>query len=284
MLSDPTRSITASAPLPLVASRMVAAASSSATTPTSAPTSVASARASGLRSTTITLVGVRCFRSWMARCPSPPAPITTAEEPGSRMGIERLTAWYGVRAASVSGAASAGSRSPMSTSSRSEGTRRYGRHAAVSPQTDAGVAHLVQVLAEVVHALDAPVAVPAARGAVHGHRLADLPAPHAGAEGVHPAGVLVAEGERHLPRHHVGLEVVDEVEVRVAEPGTADLHHDLAGAGLRVGHVLHLGLLLERDQPQRAHGTLLPAVRADSAGFLAVFYSDDDAGDDHDST
>ena len=58
--------------------------------------------------------------------PRPPAPITSAVEPGTRRSSERLTAWYGVRPASVSGAASTGSRSVSGTRWRALGTSRSG--------------------------------------------------------------------------------------------------------------------------------------------------------------
>ena len=54
--------------------------------------------------------------------PSPPTPITTATEPAPSRPSERLTAWYGVRPASVSGAASAGDRSPIGSTHRLLGT------------------------------------------------------------------------------------------------------------------------------------------------------------------
>ena len=45
------------------------------------------------------------------------------------------------------------------------------------------------------------------------------------------AGVLVAEDEGHMPGEHAFLEVVEQVQVGVAETGSGDLEHDLSGAG-----------------------------------------------------
>src|SRR6185437_1430378 len=71
-----------------------------------------------------TVAGVRARRICTARWPRPPAPITTAVDPGPRRWSDRLTAWYGVSPASVRGAASTGSRSPIGTSQRGFGTSR----------------------------------------------------------------------------------------------------------------------------------------------------------------
>ena len=117
---------------PFVASMTVAAASSPASTARAAPTSVASVSAGSRVSTAITLAGVSASRIWMARCPRPPAPITTACEPGVSLGKARLTARYGVSPASVNGAASTGSRSPSGTSRRGSVTSRY---SAMAPST-----------------------------------------------------------------------------------------------------------------------------------------------------
>ena len=68
----------------------------------------ASSSASGIASTAMTRAGESAPRIWIAMWPRPPAPITTAVEPGTSSGSDRLIAWYGVSAASVSGAASTG--------------------------------------------------------------------------------------------------------------------------------------------------------------------------------
>ena len=52
-------------------------------------------------------------------------PMTSTLVPGVSLGSASLIAWYGVSAASDSGAASRGSRSPSGTSSRVCGTSMY---------------------------------------------------------------------------------------------------------------------------------------------------------------
>ena len=47
----------------------------------------------GSTSTATTRVGDSASRIWIAMCPRPPAPITTAVEPGSSSGNDRLIAW-----------------------------------------------------------------------------------------------------------------------------------------------------------------------------------------------
>jgi len=49
------------------------------------------------------------------------------------------------------------------------------------------------------------------------------------ADRVDPSGVLVAQRQRHLPRHHAGLEVAHHVQVGVTRPGAADPDDYLAG-------------------------------------------------------
>ena len=112
------------------------------------------------------------------------------------------------------------------------------------------------MLAEVLHALPAGVAASTPPGSVDRHRLPDVPRRDARADGVDPSGVLVAEREGRLPRHHPGLEVVDEVQVGVAEAGSTHLHDDLTRAGVGLGHVLHLGLALPVDQAHCLHRDL----------------------------
>ena len=155
--------------------------------------------------------------------------MATAVEPGTSLGSERRMAWYGVRPASVSGAAATGSRSPSGTTRRADGTSRYGAIPPSRPSPPDAPA-VGRVDAVVLVALAAADAVPAAPRAVHGDRLADLEAGDAGAEGVDPAGVLVAERERRVERHQARRELVEQVEVGVAHAGAADLDDDLARA------------------------------------------------------
>lgn len=111
--SAPTKSRTTSAPRPPVSSRTFAAAFSSDSTASCAPTVRASASFSSVTSSAMTRTAVMARRSWMATWPSPPVPMTTAVAPGVSFGSERLIAWYGVRPASVSETVLTGSRSPM---------------------------------------------------------------------------------------------------------------------------------------------------------------------------
>ncbi len=118
--SMPTKSSTAAAPSPPVSSRMVGAVAASTPTIDSwAPSEVANASRSSAVSTATTRAGDRARRNCTAKLPSPPpAPMTTAVEPGSRRGSTRLTAWYDVAPASVRGPAMTGSTDRSGTISR----------------------------------------------------------------------------------------------------------------------------------------------------------------------
>ena len=70
------------------------------------------------------LLAVIAFSSCTPMWPRPPTPMATAVDPGTSFGSERRMAWYGVRPASVSGAAATGSRSPSGTTRRAAGTSR----------------------------------------------------------------------------------------------------------------------------------------------------------------
>ena len=75
--------------------------------------------------------------------------------------------------------------------------------------------------------------------------------------GVHPAGVLVAEGERRVQGSMPGLELVHQVQVGVAGAGAADLDQHLARARLGDGDLLEDRLALPLVQTQCAHVDLL---------------------------
>jgi hypothetical protein len=115
----------------------------------------------------------------------------------------------------------------------------------------------VGTLAVGLDAVQAPRAAAATPGADDGHGLTDLQAGHALAEGVHPAGVLVAEGERRAPGQRPRLELVHQVQVGVARARGTHLHQHLTGAGVRARHLLEHRLALPVLQPQRAHVDLL---------------------------
>ena len=97
----------------------------SATTVSSAPISLASARASGFWSTTTIRVAHIAARAWMPMWPSPPAPWTTAVVPGHRRGTALRTAWYAVMPASASAATSAGLVEGSSLTQARAVVRRY---------------------------------------------------------------------------------------------------------------------------------------------------------------
>ena len=61
----------------------------------------------------------------MPTWPRPPAPMTTAVEPGMSLGSDGLIAWYGVSPASVSATFLTGSRSPSGTRLRALRTIMY---------------------------------------------------------------------------------------------------------------------------------------------------------------
>ncbi len=111
--SAPTKSKTTLAPMPPVSSRTLAAAFSSDSTASWAPTARARDSFSSVTSSATTRTAVMARRSWMATWPRPPVPMTTAVAPGRSFGSERLIAWYGVRPASVSETVLTGSRSPI---------------------------------------------------------------------------------------------------------------------------------------------------------------------------
>ena len=263
--SEPTQSITTSAPTPRVTSRIRSARSGPGARATSAPRCTARSRAVSRESTATTRDAVVARRTWTAMCPRPPTPMTTAVAVGPSLPAERRTAWYGVRAASVSGAASTGS-SPAGSATRwrAAGTRRYSAipPSIPSPPPPAGHRRQVRSLAVRLDPVQAVRAGTTAPGAGDRDRLADLEAADPAPEGVHPPGVLVAEGEGRVPGQHAGLELVHQVEVGVAGAGASHLEHHLAGSRLGDGNLLEDRFALPGHQSQCLHRVLLCAVRA----------------------
>ena len=102
---------------------------------------------------------------------------------------------------------------------------------------------------------------PAAPRAVDGDRPPLVESGDAGADGLDPAGVLVAEGERRLPGHRAGRELVQHVQVGMADPGAAHPQEHLAGSRLGTVDLPELGVLLPAGQLQSTHGGLLYSVR-----------------------
>ncbi|MFN7969134.1 MAG: hypothetical protein U0P47_07350 [Acidimicrobiales bacterium] len=128
------------------------------------------------------------------------------------------------------------------------------RHAAVVPEPGGHRGELVLVLAVVLHPLDAAMASPAPRRAVDRNGLAELEPDDSGPDGLDPAGVLVAQGERRLERNHPRLEVVDQVQVRVAHPRTGDTHENLSGGGVGLLDVPDLRVVLPFGELHCVHG------------------------------
>ncbi len=258
MSSLPTWSSTRSAPSPPVKSRISCTASGPGATARSAPPRSALSREDSRGSTATIRAAVVALSTWTARWPRPPTPMTTAVETGPSLCCERRTAWYGVSAASVSGAAETGSSpSGSGTRCRAAGTRRYSAipPSRPSPPPPPGTGARSGRCAQRLVAAQAALALPAAPGADDGDRLAGLEAADALAERVHPAGVLVAEREGRIPRQRAGLEVVHQVQVGVARPGGAHLHQHLTRPRHGDRHLDQLRLALPRRQPQRPHGS-----------------------------
>src|SRR5215213_3956101 len=93
VVSSPTKSNTAVAPVPPVSSRTWSAVVPSDDSAWCAPSSTARSRRCCTRSTAITRAPVRRRRNCTAYEPRPPAPMTTAVDPGTSFGRARLTAW-----------------------------------------------------------------------------------------------------------------------------------------------------------------------------------------------
>ena len=168
--------------------------------------------------------------------PSPPAPITTALVPAPSTGIAFLTAWIAVSPASASAAICVGCSDGSSLTTERALVEQELGEAAVA--VDAG-----ERAVDAVHVVAAPArpAQPARDERVHDHGVADLDVGHAGADLVHPAGVLVAgrvgEDDLGLLRP---LALLD-VQVGAAQPGRADLHDHVERAErLRLVDLLEL--------------------------------------------
>ena len=131
------------------------------------------------------------------------------------------------------------------------------RHAAVGAQPRSHRGQLRQVRAVVLHPLEAPHAATTPSGAVHRDGLADLEPGHAVTERLDPPRVLVAQGEGRLEGHHPGLEVVDQVQVRVAHARAGDPDEHLPGAGVGLLDAADLGILLPSGQLHGVHRELL---------------------------
>ena len=153
-------------------------------------------------------------------------------------------------------------------------------HATVEAEPAPAPGHRGQVrtLAVGLEPVQAVPAGAAAPGTDDRDRLTAVQAPDAGAQGVDPAGVLVAERERGAPGQHAGVEVVHQVQVRVAGPSGTDLDHHLARSRLRHRDVVENRVALPRLQSQRLHVALLrrvggstPTLRPDQRSRSGAF-------------
>ena len=190
--------------------------------------------------------------------PRPPTPMTTACEPGVSLGSDSLTAWYGVRPASVSGAAATrSSSSGTRTRWRGSGTSMYVRHAPVQPDpaADGAVVGMERVRAVVVGPFGAGFAAATAPRSMQGDPVTDLPAGDPLAHLVDRPGVLVADRHGRSPREQAGAVVVHDVQVGVAGARRRHLDHDLAGSGQRHrGVVDDDGVGLPAQESKGTHG------------------------------
>src|SRR5665647_950127 len=98
---SPTKSSTASTPLPPVSSRTCSTASSPAFTTLSAPMRLAICRASSETSTAMISAPLMALRHCTPMWPRPPMPMTAQREPGGRTPVAFFTARYAVSPASA---------------------------------------------------------------------------------------------------------------------------------------------------------------------------------------
>ena len=145
---------------------------------------------------------------------------------------ESLTAWYGVSAASVSGAALTGSSPGAGTKIARRRDDHVLRESAVSPEARA-VRSEGRAPARVVAPVPALPALAAPPPAVDDDRIAFATPRRIGTERGDPSGDLVTERERKRVRIRRGC-TAHEVEVRTAQPCRSHLDEHLRTA--RLGH------------------------------------------------
>jgi hypothetical protein len=114
------------------------------------------------------------------------------------------------------------------------GDKQVLRHAPVEAQTAPAAWHWRQArpFAVGLQALETVSAGAASPCPYDCNRLPGVQAPDARAHRVDPPCVLVSERERRTPGQHPWVEVVHEVQVRMACASGTDLHHHLARTGL----------------------------------------------------
>ena len=137
------------------------------------------------------------------------------------------------------------------------------RHPAVDAEAPTRAGELGDAVADVLVAGLAAGARAAAERAVDGDRLADLepggPVPSASTQ----PGRLVAERERQVGVEHAGVELVDHVQVGVADARRPDPHEHLAGAGLGLGTSWYSGAVFHATMRYACMGgqrNLTPSV------------------------
>ena len=127
-------------------------------------------------------------------------------------------------------------------------------HATVHAESPPGPGQLGHPIADVLVAGHAVGARAAAEGSVDRDGLAHVEAGGAGAERLDPPGRLVAQRERQLGVHHPLVELVEDVEVGVADPGGAHPDQHLARSRVRLRHLLVLGRGLPCHHAIGLHG------------------------------
>ena len=170
--------------------------------------------------------GVNAFRHWMPMWPSPPAPITTAFVPGPSTGIAFLTAWIAVRPASASAAMSVGSSDGSSlTTERALVSRKSAKPPSRSMPGNEPLRQCMSSPAR--HGRQSPQEM-------NGWTMTVSPTSTfvtAGADLVHPAGVLVAGRVGQLDLGLLGPLALLDVQVGAAEARRADPHDHVERAG-----------------------------------------------------
>ena len=135
-------------------------------------------------------------------------------------------------------------------------------HAAVGAAEPAR-AGLPRRLAVVLHALAAVHAQAATPGAVDDDGITGRETRCAGPHRLDPAGVLVPEGERQRERPCPGGQF-EQMQIRVAGTGAADLDQHLPRPRFGHRHVPELARLLPFDELEGLHGWLQSVIRSNS--------------------
>jgi hypothetical protein len=128
------------------------------------------------------------------------------------------------------------------------------RHPTIAPEPATGRRDPVRALAVVLSTFATTLTPTHPHGAYR--RRAYRPRPSdTGSGSLDPTRVLVADRERRTPRQRALLEVVHEVEIRVARTCPADPDEHLSRRRLGICDVAKLSGLTEPDQLERAHSS-----------------------------